>query len=359
MGEIPDELRPDVAMKLYETFHDVDGLLRQFFPAEPNPVDGPVIQYDVYEHSQRLAHNVPRYGVPPKSQLSATTKVTYEAITIKDALPIPPQYKDMRAWGSSTETRTKDAVIARAVREMRAALDLRREWLRAQWLTGGALLSSTGLPYNGDSPGTVYIDVQANGPSNPIAVNLGFNTALLNTVVTNSWAVATTNIQADLNAARELVQAYSGVDANVVILNANTMKYILTNTYVRDTDELKTQIAKYGTLRELWGFKFVVYNRMWPRNTESMVDSGAAMGYFIPNNLVIVTSDDNLACGRAEIECSPSDTNAPQGHRGLYAWTDTEPYHPHAFEPGVEWTGGPMIGIPNSQMIYYDVTNTS
>ncbi len=358
MAEIPEELQPQTIMKLFETFFEADGVLRQFFPAVPNPIEGPNISYDVVDHTRRMAHNVPRFAPAPKSIHAPLAKVNYEAVSIKEAVPLPPQYKDMRAWGSLTDARTRQATVARAVREMRASLDLRREWLRAQFLTGGALLSSTGLPYAGDSPGTVYIDYYANGPAHPIAVNLGMDTNLLNTTVAASWTVATTDILGDLEHGRELVQRYSGVDANVVILNRNTMQYIRQNTWVRDTDELKTQIAKFGEIRNMWGFEFIIYDRMWPQNLESMENAGADLGYLIPDNMVIVTSRDNVACGRAELDCSPSDSNAPQGMRGLYAWTDQTTEHPHALEPGVEWTGGPMLALPKSQKIFTDVTCT-
>ena len=357
---VPKELQPGVIEKLYETFVEVDGPLATLFPPLPMTEEGVNIIYDVYEFGKHMARHTPRHSKAPRREGGTGDSVHYQGVTLKGSLNIPPQLLDARQWGS-IESNTREVLVARAVKQLRRDNDVRLEWLRAQWITGGALLSATGSPVtNNLADGYVYLDYNANAASAPIAVTLGMHADNINATVASSWASsACTSIHTDLQHARQTVQRQTGVDANLVIMNSNTMGYIRMNNYVRDTNEAKTQLFKFGSIREMWGFKFMEINSQWPADYDTMAGTAgtdAATFYFIPDNVVIVSGDDNAACGRNMLLCSPSDMKAPRGVRGAYAWTDEETEHPHEFVPGLEWSGGPIMGVPNSVKLFKDVT---
>ena len=357
---VPNELSGEVISKLYETFVEVDGPLAPLFPPLPNDKEGVDIIYDVYKYGRQMARQVPRHSKAPNREGGTGKSVHYQGVTLKGKLNIPPQLLDARQWGNM-ESNTREVLIARAVKQLRRDNDVRLEWLRAQWLTGGALLSSTGSPVtNNLADGYVYLDYNANAASAPVAVTLGMHADNINATVASSWASsACTSIQTDLQHAREVIQRQTGVDSNLVIMNSNSMGYLRMNQFLRDTDEAKAQLFKFGSIREMWGFKFMEINSQWPADYDTMAGTAgtdAATLYFIPDNVVIVTSDDNAACGRDMLECSPSDMKAPRGMRGVYAWTDEEVEHPHEFAPGLEWSGGPITGVPNTVKLFKDIT---
>ena len=357
---VPNELQPQVVEKLYETFVEVDGPLAALFPPLPMVAEGVDMKYDVYEFGNHIARHTPRHSKAPRREGGSGKTVHYQGMTLKGSLNIPPQLLDARQWGSM-DSNTREVLVARAVRQLRRDNDVRLEWLRAQWLTGGALLSSTGSPVtNNLADGYVYLDYYANAASAPVPVTLGFAAANINATVASSWAnTLCTSIQTDLQHARDVVSEAMGIVPNLVIMNSNTMAYLRINTYLRDTDEAKSQLFKYGSIREMWGFKFMEINSKWPADYDTMAGTAgtdAATFYYIPDNVVIVTSDDNDACGRNMLLCSPSDQKAPRGVRGAYAWTDEEPEHPHEYVPGLEWNGGPVMGVPNSVKLFKDVT---
>jgi len=356
---VPNEIQPQVISQLYESFVDVDGVLASLFPPLPNNIEGIDIIYDVYTYGKRIARHVPRHAHAPKREPGSGKAVHYQGVTLKGQVNIPPQLLDARQWGGY-DSNTRETLVARAVKQLRRDNDVRLEWLRAQWLTGGALLSSTGAPSVGIGDGNIYLDYYAEAASAPIALSLGMDSDHINATVAASWATTTTDIQSDLIEGREIVSRDTGVDANLVIMNSNTMGYIRSNLMVRDTDEAKSQLFKYGAIREMWGFKFMEYNAQWPVDTDTMVNAAAdpTAYYFIPDDLVIVTSDDNAACGRNMLQCSPSDQKAPRGVRGVYTWTDEEEEHPHAYAPGLEWNGGPIMAVANTLKIFKDVTST-
>ena len=359
MPTVPDELQPEFILTAYETSHDVDGALAEFFSPLPNLENGVNVKYDVYEYQRGLGHLVGRNSPPDRRDMPKRSTVNYEAVTMKDAVEIPPALKDYRGVGQQG-TRTRQDGVTRATRQLRSYHDTRREWLRAQWLTGGALLSDAGA-VPGDADGVVYLDHGARAASNPIPVTLGIDDDHINATVPNgtSWANSTANIRNDLQHAAQLLEEDAGVDRGdiVVIMNETAMEYLMTNLDVVNnaSEELKRQREKFGRLAELWGFEFMEYNTRWQIDTETMNDA-AGMEYYIPDNVVVVTTRNNEAAGRAMLECSPSDENAPAGARGAYAWTDQDEVHPHAVAPGVEWNGGPMLGITDSVKIFKDVT---
>jgi len=330
-------------------------LLAQFFDTVPNPADTDVIMYDVLEYTSRLARLAARYGRPNTGQMPVRSTVTYKGVTVKELIRIPPELMDARALGSLSES-AREQIVAQALQSVRMALDRRLEWLRAQWLTAGALLNSDGAVPN-TSLGTAYIDYPGTENSTPIAVDLGWSASHIATTVSASWATSSTDIRSDLQDAAHIVERDTGVYPRTVLLNSNTMNYILDNDNVTNTDEAKAEIFRNGTIRNLWGFEFVVYDATWAIDTITMNDS-AGTEYFIPDDLVVLLDRNNTVAGRKIVECKPDDLEAPVGHRGVYIWQDQQEEHPHLLSQGITWTGGPIVAVPDTMFVFYDVTAT-
>lgn len=353
----PEQLAPQVLQGLYEKYATYDSPLSQFFSPVPSVLPGSMIAYDVYTYNQGMADLVARAAPAPRKRMPVRTRVSFDAITLKQAIePDIITLLDSTAPGSLTEP-GRDRLIANAVRQIRMNHDRRLEWLRAQWLTGGALLTSAGLSPQVPS-GTIYLDYSSVALGTPLSVSAGFSTSHIDTAVGASWATAGTNVKADLDAARAANLLDGGVDTNLVIMNSTTMAYVLANTAAIQSEAAKAQVWQYGTIRNMWGYEFLTYDAKWKIDSDTMADTAGEMDFYIPTNVVIITSRDNAACGRELIECAPSDQKADPGMRGVYAWEDELQVHPHTKEYGLEWTGCPVIKNPDSTYIYTNITQT-
>jgi hypothetical protein len=359
---VPSELRSESLIGLYERFGSVASPLAKYFPAVGAANTSRYVAYDILTFDRALGHLVPYGSKAPVANAPAQSRVVYEPPTIKDKIPLDIEFmKSVRDVGSLNPNQA--AYVARMIRQVRMGLDYRLEWLRAQWLTAGALLTSAGVAPSTATFGTVYLDYAAALNSAPMAVSLGFTASHLDSVVGASWATAGTDIKGDLDAARTQISLDSGLDASRVILNSTTMKYIYGNTAAQKSDWFNDQLTRYGRITELWGYTFDIVDNYLPFSAETMATDTGAVGLFksIPNNVVVLTvpESQNDAAGRSFVEIAPDDAQAPEGARGFYPFVDGDWQHPHVPEVGYTFTGGPTLMTPDSTYVFDDVTSTS
>lgn len=355
---VPAELRSESLIGLYERFGNVAGPLAKYFPSVGAENSSRYVAYDVLTWARNLGQLVPYGSKAPVGLAPAQSKVVYEPPTIKDKLPLDIEFmKSVKDVGNLAPNQA--AYIARMIRQTRMGLDNRLEWLRAQWLTGGALLSSVGVAPVVPS-GTVYLDYAAGASSGPMAVSLGFTAGHIDSSVGASWATASTDIRADLEAARTTVSLACGLDASRVIINSKGMGYLLGNTAAQKSTWFNDQVTRFGRITELWGFTFDVIDNYLPFSSTTMATDTAGLGMVksIPDNVVIVTVPEgqNDAAGRSFVECAPDDAKSDPGARGFYPFVDGDWQHPHVPEVGYTYTGGPTLITPNSTYVFADVT---
>lgn len=358
MSAIPDELQPQVLSALWTKFSSFSPFLSQFFPSKPNTTFGAAIQYDVYEFNKGLAPLVGRFSEAPRGKYPVRTRVAVDGITMKEALePELASVLDGVAPGSLTDS-NREAAVANALRQLRLRFDRRIEWLCAQWMTGGACLSSTGTG-SPEPSGTIYLDWGSMAGTAPLSFSPGFSSTHIDAGASANWSTATTDIKGDLDTGRQLILRDSGVDAWDVLMNSNTYKYLVNNTFAQKSLVKNDQVAATGYIQSIWGYNIHVYDGGWYGSTDTMSAGDGTFYYYVPDNVVVIFSADNVASGRYLLECSPSDAEAPAGHRGIYGWADKAVVHPHATTYGLEWTGLPVIMNPDSVYIYTKVTDTS
>ncbi len=364
---LPNELQPQVISGLWEMFGSTSPfLLRTFFPAQPNLAQGVAIKYDVYEFNRGMAPLVPRFAGAPLGVWPVRHRVNFDALTVKEALePELSALLDGVAPGSLTAP-NRERAVANALRQLRIRVDNRLEWIAAQWLTGGALLSSAGVAVVEPS-GTIYLDHDCVGGTNPLSVSAGFSASHVDAGVSASWKTTGTDIFADLEAAAAIILRDSGVVARTVLMNSTTYRNtILANTAVKQSEFAKAQIFQQGYVSEFWGWEFMRYDGEWFPRWESTAEAkgtttneGTDAHMLIPDDVAIILSRDNTASGRQVVECQPSDADADPGVRGLYSWADKSTVHPHNTTYGIEWSGAPVIMNPDSMYIYTNIAHTS
>lgn len=361
---VPVELRVETLLATYEKYANYDSKLAKYFPAVGAENGGNFVKYDVLAYNRSLAPMVAYGARAPKGAMPVRSQVAFEPPTYKESIAFEVEMlKSVRDVGKLTAS--QQAQVGRAIRQLRLNFDRRKDWLRAQWLTAGQLLTSAGVAPKATSVAgadTVYLDSRYSKTSTPQAIDLGFTASHCDGVVAASWATATTNIKADLDAWKLLIAQDSGVDATHVITNSTVMAYIeaCTGSGTR-SDNYRQEYDETGKYRKIWGYTFDVIDDQWPFDSLSMAtDTGATgMVSLIPGKMLILTSLDNVAAGRMMIECEPSDVRAPQGARGMFMWQDGDWQHPHVPEYGAEWTGAPAITIPDATVVVPDVTSTS
>jgi len=364
---IPAELRHDFLQGLVERNADVELPLKNaFFPDTGLNGPGTIIKYEVLTYRDGMARMVARDARAPRSRMPTRAQVMYEAPTFKESIILPPSVlKDIRAPGTLSQSQ-KDAAVARATRQTRKLMETRREWLAAQWLTGGALLSATAMV--GDAAdGNIYVDSDAASPGFPLGpIDMGLlptHIAATTPVSATSWADPTANVKGDLDAAAMVLERDGNVSQSdiVVLMNNVGMQYITANDdiqaqIVADPD-LPSQYTRTGAINRVWGYEIQEYNHQWPVVDTMNPTNTLAMVNYIPDNVVIVTTRSNVDAGREMVGVEPSDLNAPSGARGYFAWTDEEQEHPHELKPGIEYNGGPVETNPDTHYILADVTN--
>ena len=197
---IPAALRPDVMIAAFTKLNQYASPLAKYFTPLPNPEAGNVVKYGVKEFRKSMTPLVPYSGKAPVGDMPTRSQVIYEPPTYKEKIPLPPELlKHVVEFG--TTTASQEAQIRDAIAQLRLNMERRWDWLRAQWLTGGALNSSAGVAPI-EPGGTVYLDNRFSKTASPQGISLGFTTAHLDAGVTASWATAATNIKKDLDAAR-------------------------------------------------------------------------------------------------------------------------------------------------------------
>lgn len=349
---------------LYTKFGEYASPLAKYFTALGATAPGNVINYDILAYRQNMSPLVSYGGPPPSGKMPTIGNVSYKAVTTKQKMELPLEVlRNARDAGSLNANEREH--VRRAVIQVRMNIERRLDWLRAQWLTGGALLSSSGVAPI-EPNGTAYLDIPSLLNTAPLSVSLGYSASHIDAGASASWATATTDILADLDSAQAKIALDSGIErANRVICNSVVWNYVLRNDMIQSSIEKANAIAargsQQGTLPVLLGYEWDVIDAYIPFDPETMETDTGALGQFklIPDNVVVVTTADNIRAGRILRECKPDDYNAGDGDRGIYAWSDLEPVHPHQPSTGFTWTGGVELGVPDSTYIYTKVTDTS
>jgi hypothetical protein len=359
---IPEELRAENMVGVYTRFANYASPLADLFDTVPAPGPGHQISYDILDYRRALA-KLRAYGGPvPKSKMPSRAKVTYEALAIGDAMELPIEIlNNLREPGSLSVS--AQGQVARSIRQCRLNMERRIDFLRAQWLTGGGLLGSGGaFPNGSEVNGTAYLDYGAIANSAPVSVNLQFTSTHLDGAVAASWATSTTNIKVDLDAAQEVIAQDSGIeDADLLIMGQTVYNYLLQNDDVMSSEMAANQIVATGKLNTIWGYKVKVVKGYAAYDSETMNSDTGSVGVtkLIPDKMCILTTSDNAAAGRVLRECKPDDANAPDGARGIWAFSDENPEYPHDVTSGFTWVGGVEYGNPDASYIFADVTSTS
>lgn len=359
---VPTELRSEALIGLYERFGNVATPLAKYFPAVGAPNSSRYVAYELLTFDRALGHLVPYGSKAPVAGAPGVSRVVYEPPTIKDKIPLDLEFlKSVRDVASLNPNQA--AYVARMIRQVRLGLEYRLEWLRAQWLTAGALLTSSGVAPATSGLGTVYLDYGAAANAGPVCVSLGFAASHLDSIVGASWAAASTDIKGDLDAARMQISLDSGLDASRVILNSATMRHLYSNTAAQKSDWFNDQVTRYGRITELWGYTFDIVDTYLPFSSETMASDSGGLGLYksVPDNVVVLTvpESQNEAAGRSLVEVAPDDAQAPEEARGFYPFVDGDWQHPHVPEVGYTFTGGPTLMLPDSTYVFDDVTSTT
>lgn len=359
---VPAELRSESMIGMYERYGNIATPFAKYFPTQGAANTSRYVRYDILKWSRELGHLVPYGAKAPVAAPPSQQKVVYEPPTIKDKIPLDIEFMKTVCDIQSLNP-NQQAYVGRMIRQVRMNLEWRKCWLQAQWLTGGALLTSAGVAPSTTGFGTVYLDYASLIDTGPLSLSLGFTSTHLDSVVGASWATAGTDVKGDLDAARTVIFQDSGLDARRVILNSTTANYIEKNTAAQKSDWFNDKLVQDGQITSLWGYTFDIVDDVWPFSAESMQTDTGATGLvkMVPNNVVILTVDEgqNEGAGRAMVECAPDDAQAPEGARGFYPFVDADWQHPHVPEVGYTYTGGPMLAVPDSTYIFDDVTSTS
>ncbi len=359
---IPDELRVENLVGLYTMFDNYASKLAKYFDPIPAPGPGNQIAYDILSYRRAMAQFRSYGGPVALGKQPSRAKVTYQAMPLGVAMDIPLDLlNNLREPGQTGVN--MDAQLNRALRQARMNVERRLDFLRAQWLTAGALLSSAGVaPNNAEVSGSAYLDYPELANTTPLVVNLQYTASHLDGIVGASWVTTTTDIKADLDAAQLKIAEDSGVEgADRVICNSTVYNYILKNDAVQNSIAATNQIVATGKLSTVWGYTIDVIDGLIPFDSETMqTDTGGTGMYkIIPGNMCIVTTADNALAGRVLRECKPDDTQAPANARGIWAYSDENPAYPHDVTAGYTWVGGVEIGVPDATYVYADVTSTS
>jgi hypothetical protein len=287
-------LEPQTLLKLYTRFGGaVADPFAPYFPAQPNPNPGDKVGIEVYDYTRKAAGVNVRGGDPQKTKPPTRTIQVAAGLTLSEALVIPPRtIKDLRAPGDLLQANGR-AEVARRMLELRKRIDTRKVILHSQAMKG--TLSFT-LP-----------DAVSQ------TVDLGMSADHKPSSVAASWAVAGTDIIAQLMAYKVQAIQDTGIPLARMYMNTATSMYLLNNTAIKAFWAGLPQamsVLTTGELPPIVGLQPVIVDDGY------ISDAGTYTPYLADKEVILAPNPAQAMS--ADIECEPVSLMAPEGMRGLY-----------------------------------------
>jgi len=331
-----DLLEGDSLIRLFKKFDEVNTPLDKYFGATPQDGDGQSVAWEVLEFSRTAAPVTTRGAQPTPATPPVRQEITAKPITISESIHVPPNVlADLRAPGE-TQRANGEIWLRICMQQLRNQLLRRRQIHKAQAL--GA---------NSSTPGSLQFRLPKLNADTTVA--LGY----LDTHMTigTAWDDADTDIMADLQTARLLAARDSGRMPSRVLTTSHVMyDHIVNNNtvYAVLSDEAKNEVRQTGRLQRLVEMDFELIDEQYDS------DGAGTMTGIFPDHFVCVLPPDPM--NRDERECKPVSPHAPDGARGLFMHTWYEAGLVGGAWIEYEWTGLPVLYVPDEIVFDVDVT---
>lgn len=339
---LPKFLQPQAISKYFEKYNDWTSPLNGYFTEQNNEASGDTIKYDILEYSRSLPRLVSRGAHANAADESVLSTHMYSGFTFRDERKLSSVVlKDERAPGEDNPAAFSQ--ISRGVTN----LALKYEYFKA-WMQAGALQGE--ISYYAPGAG-----------SNTIKQVLFEDTTVISSTVNTSWATNAADeatakstlddIDKDIDTAKKSI-AEHGLNADTIIMNSDTFKYIKTNFLVAGVQATEPQIYLDGNMPRVFGLNLDLIDAVY-------IDpiSGASTN-LIPDNKVIILDSNNNLSGRYLIMCESDSMHAPSNTYGFYSNAQEIEREPGGVILTASATCGPMVGVAGSIFVYSDVTST-
>lgn len=293
-------LEPESLLALYERFGTADLPLAGDFPERDNQGPSNKVEWEIIEYGRDVAQINTRTGAPQEisSPIRALKHAT--ALSMSEKITVPPDV--MADLGAPGDRRQKNGMrwVANCIKQLHLRIDKRVSLLRCQCIgTASGNLSFT-------LPGGIAE-----------TVDLGYR-ATHQTLAT-AWSNAATDMIADIETAKALIARDSGKTATKMVINPSVMAYIRANTKILSfLDEFaKRELLATGRLSRLCELDIQVIDSGY------VSDSTGTFANYIPDAFAAIMAGDTSE--RATINCAPVSPHAPDGTKGIFFHTWTEP----------------------------------
>jgi len=331
-----DILEIQSLLGLYTRYRDAAAqALDPYFTTRGNTEEGPSVNWDVLEMGRGIAKINTREGEPNQVKPPTRANITATGLNISEGIRIPPSIlNDLRAPGE-LRVANGEQWVGWNILELRQRKEKRLELLKAQL-----------MGQNASNPG--YLQFRRPGLSTDTTVSLGFAAGHL--AIGSAWSTSSTDIIADIQAAKLKNIQDSGVKSDAMWLTSTVMGYIINNDQVNAflSDIAKDEIRTTGRIKELCELELILVDAQY-----DATDAGSMTNYWPTNGVVI---GPKTSTNRQIIECSPVSIHAPAGSRGMFLMTRDEAGIKGGKIIEYEWTGLPVYITPDEIMSDVDVT---
>jgi len=288
-------LQPQSIMGLYERFASLTpSPLLGFFPDRPVVGRETTIQYDTITYTRDVAKLNVRGGRPNTVKPPARGTVVSMAINVSEETYLPARVvNDLRAPGSTTPG-SADAELSRHILQLRKRIMALKTRMAAQAL------------------GTAAGNLSFTLPGAAAAETVSLNYRATHQTFGSGWNTSTTDILAQINAAKRLITKDAGKQATAMIMNSTTGAYLTKNDGIMDVLSPAAMDAyrQAGRIERLCNLD-IIYIDDVEVNDDTEVETG-----IIPDAFVAIIAGDNS--DRGMLECAPQSKHAPPSYRGIF-----------------------------------------
>ena len=328
---IPLMLQPQSLQGLYELFaSEKASELLQWFPDISATEEGQLVQYDTLKYGRDVAQINTRGGTPNPVKPPVRGTVIGHTITMSEEIQIPNNVvKDLRAPGSMKPA-AATSYVATAMKQLRLRVGHRKALFAAQCL------------------GTASGNLSFTLPGEAAVTTVSLNYLATHQAIGSAWQTHTTDILANIRAAKVLVARDGGMPATDIVMNSITAGYLGINDNILDLLNLalRATLLEGGLPATICGLVPHVVDEVYVN------DETGAVTELIPDNHVAILAGDNN--GRGMIETAPQSDKAPEGHRGMFFHVVEGPNINDGVTVQYETNIFPLLANPNG--IVYDTT---